>query len=568
MTKLELLKKAKTLADLAMILKYKRSALAYIIYTQSDAQKYNQFQIAKKTGGKRDICAPNERLKLLQRKVDELLQSCYKDIITNNKNNQSDDKIAHGFKPNRSIITNATPHKNKRFVFNVDLLDFFGSFNFGRVRGYFITNKDFQLDPSIATVLAQIACHNNSLPQGSPCSPVITNLITHIMDIRLASLAKKTSCRYTRYADDLTFSTNKRIFPSEIATCSDESGHDWQVGYKLAKEIKKCGFEVNPKKTRLQYCDSRQDVTGLVVNKKLNVKSEYKKNTRAMVHRLTTTGDFYIGKNSAGEEIKGNMQQLEGRLGHINHISPYKESLFELATFEKVNNLTFRHFLIYKNFYQNELPTIVCEGKTDNVYLRYAIQNLEKDYPTLIKTEAGKKSTLRIRLFNYNDSSTGKITGLTGGVSFLKKFIDSYQKHIKLFKPIKPKSALILLIDNDTGANAIVDFLKNKLKKPNARSDAFTHVSDNLYVVLTPLSLNGKSLTSTEIEDCFQDSTRNIKIGSKSFSIRDVDNDNYFGKHIFAIKIVREQAHSIDFSGFKPLLERIEMAIKHYESIK
>ncbi len=76
-------------------------------------------------------------------------------------------------------------------VLNIDLNNFFDEFNFGRVRGFFIINNNFQLTPEVATTIAQIACYKNKLPQGSPASPVITNLITHILDVRLSRLAKK-----------------------------------------------------------------------------------------------------------------------------------------------------------------------------------------------------------------------------------------------------------------------------------------------------------------------------------------------------------------------------------------
>ena len=102
-------------------------------------------------------------------------------------------------------------HVGSKYVLNIDLQDFFDSFNFGRVRGFFIKNRNFQLNPDVATVIAQIACYDNKLPQGSPCSPVITNLISHSLDIRLASLAKKYKCTYTRYADDITFSTREGL---------------------------------------------------------------------------------------------------------------------------------------------------------------------------------------------------------------------------------------------------------------------------------------------------------------------------------------------------------------------
>ena len=146
------------------------------------------------------------------------------------------------------------------------------------------------MDSTIATLIAQIACYKNSLPQGSPCSPVITNLISHALDVRLAKLARKNSCTYTRYADDITFSTNKRIFPSDIAT--DENGVIF-ISKKLSSEINRAGFTINETKTRLQYKDSRQDVTGIIVNKTINTKVECWKLARAQCNFLFKNGRFF-----------------------------------------------------------------------------------------------------------------------------------------------------------------------------------------------------------------------------------------------------------------------------------
>ena len=82
---------------------------------------------------------------------------------------------------------------------NIDLQDFFPTFNFGRVRGFFIKDQDFAVPEKVATVIAQIACHEGSLPQGSPCSPLITDMIAHILDVRLVQLAKANRLTYSRY---------------------------------------------------------------------------------------------------------------------------------------------------------------------------------------------------------------------------------------------------------------------------------------------------------------------------------------------------------------------------------
>jgi hypothetical protein len=261
--------------------------------------------------------------------------------------------LAHGFVPKYSIISNATIHRDRRFVFNLDLENFFGEINFGRVRGYFIKNRDFELHPSVATVLAQIGCHNNVLPQGSPCSPVLSNLIAHLLDIRLAEIAYRHGCMYSRYADDLTFSTNKKNFPIGIAKPVLAVEHAWEVGKAVAKVISKLGFHINAKKTRMQYCQSRQIVTGLVVNRKVSVPYEYKRTNRAMSHRLFQTGAFYFCRIAAvgetTEEI-GSLNKLQGRLNFNDHVEhSNRERIDSPVTFADTHE-KIRVFLATKSY--------------------------------------------------------------------------------------------------------------------------------------------------------------------------------------------------------------------------
>src|ERR1700693_2426239 len=176
---------------------------------------------------------------LLQRHLSDLLQDCIEEInqIKNRK-----DQLAHGFKRGRSIITNATKHRKRRYVLNIDLQDFFGTINFGRVRGFFLKERNFALHAHVATVLDEIACHQNSLPQGSPCSSVISNLIGHVLDIRLGKLAFDSGCTYSRYANDITLSTNKPEFPPSIAKPDSGERHKWEVGDKLQEIVTRAGF--------------------------------------------------------------------------------------------------------------------------------------------------------------------------------------------------------------------------------------------------------------------------------------------------------------------------------------
>ena len=139
---------------MATLLQFKSAALSYILFKQPDAAKYKTFEVPKRSGGKRTIHAPIDALKLMQKKLSVLLQNCLDEINTA-KNLQN--RVSHGFMRKRSIVTNARQHRNRRYVFNLDLEDFFPSIHFGRVRGFFIKDRNFALHKDVATVIAQIA---------------------------------------------------------------------------------------------------------------------------------------------------------------------------------------------------------------------------------------------------------------------------------------------------------------------------------------------------------------------------------------------------------------------------
>ncbi|WP_122439438.1 retron Ec67 family RNA-directed DNA polymerase/endonuclease [Pseudomonas viridiflava] len=611
MKKIDALRAVRTKPELALLLGIKASSLTYLLYVLKPSTQYSSFEIPKKSGGTRTIHSPSERLKSLQSSLSILLQDCIEEInkdkpahanktkfITTKRDKSSDVKkskfieytfmstLSHGFVRKRSIITNAMMHLNRKNVLNVDIKDFFDSFNFGRVRGFFITNNHFRLDPSIATVIAQIACYDNKLPQGSPCSPVITNLITHILDIRLAALAQANSCTYSRYADDITFSTREKTFPTQLM--SEEDGI-YATGYQLKKEIQRAGFELNAKKTRIQYQSSRQDVTGLVVNKKPNVKSEYWRTVKSQCHLLFKSGQFNTKKGD--EFIEGNILELEGRLNFIDqvdfynrlrqkpHLNPeYALSKHGLNTRQLLSGRerTFSQFLYYRSFYANDKPTILCEGKTDNIYLKSAICSLVADYPRLAKPKSATSPyQLLISLFKYSER-TRFLLQLYGGTSYLKDFIETFATHYKFYKAPKPSSPVIIILDNDSGFDSINALLSgdkigatcypNTPGKNECRGTEFIHALENLYIVLTPRGIPDKH---TAIEELFSQKVRDEVISGKTFNhTNKVDIKKEYGKEIFAKKVILANKSSVDFSGFRVLLNRIVQCIEHYDSIK
>jgi RNA-directed DNA polymerase len=394
MSLLKRIKEASSLADVAFILGFSPQSLAFVLYKIPDNEKYLSFKIPKKNGGDREISAPEPRLKNLQRRLANVLNACSAEL-DKEKNKKN---LAHGFKKKFSIHTNANLHKNRRFVLNFDLQDFFPTINFGRVRGYFIRNRDFELHPKVATIFAQIACHKNELPQGSPCSPVISNFIAHLLDVRLVQCAKQYGCSYTRYADDITFSTNQKVFPEKIAFQATNAQKVWCLGRMVEEQVKRSGFQINQGKTRMRHYDIRQVVTGLVVNKKVNVRSEYYKLARAMSHSLFKTGKYSIpGYLSPVDIIEHDLKRshetelsrLEGILNYIH----YTRDLSDLRDLEeKQGTLTsttiwklFKRFLFFKNFGWLDKPVVICEGITDSIYLKLALKRLWVSFPALIE---------------------------------------------------------------------------------------------------------------------------------------------------------------------------------------
>lgn len=568
MTQLTGLKSATSLTDVAHLLGYKPAALSYILYKIPARSKYTTFEIDKRYGGVRKISAPAPQLKILQRRLCDLLQNCSEEI---NETCALNDHLSHGFKRRRSIITNAKPHRNHRYVFNIDLQDFFGSINFGRIRGFFISDRNFALDPAVATVVAQIAVDNDALPQGSPCSPVISNLIGHILDIHLVRLASKSGCRYSRYADDLTFSTNERNFPECIARRENDSVHEWIPGKELSRIVEKSGFWINPSKTRMQYRDSRQDVTGLVVNEKINVRREYRHTVRAMVHRLITVGVFeiiYKKMRSDGSKVEnrapGALDQLHGMLGFINSIDLFNRELRakngRIQAKPYREELTYLRFLLYKLFYVSESPVIVCEGQTDNVYMLHAIRSLALSFPNLATKNSDGTISLKVRIFKYAGTSTGRILGLTGGASCLGHLIRIYRNNVDRFKAPGLQNPVLLLVDNDTGAKPVYNAVKQVTGVKPTGTESFVHIKLNMYLVPIPTP---KHKTESAIEDLFDPKLLTTKVDGKTFHASDsgFDSSIHYGKTVFAHKIVRPNADSIDFSGFSDLLTNLSEVI-------
>lgn len=555
----------KTRSDLADYLNIPPSKITYILFKRGVDSYYTEFEIPKKSGEPRRICAPAGDLKGVQRQLADALWEHQKSIY---EELGIKPNISHAFEEGKSIITNAKIHRNKRIVINVDLSDFFDSIHIGRVCGFFEKNKHFNLPHEPAITIAQLACYQGKLPQGAPTSPIITNLVCQVLDMHLLSFAKRYRLDYTRYADDITFSTNDRAF---LET--------WDSFYaELEKKIRKAGFSLNEKKTRITYRDSKQVVTGLVVNKKISVDHAYCRKVRAMAHSLYTNGSYSV------DGVEGNIRQLESRFAFIDQIEKYnnicdsagKHNAFTLNGREK----QYQQFLFYRYFFDVHKPLIVTEGKTDVRYIKAALRSLYADYPDLVEKDAKGKFLYKVDffkrskrfkyLFNLALDGADSLTDLYD--YFASKGKDKRTNYLAYFLRITqrtPQNPVIFVYDNEI-ANKNKPLCKfsnhanlNEAQKQSLGKNLFLRLTPcgNLFLLTNPLV---EERTESEIEHMFTQETRSIELGGKKLSLAsNFDNTRYFGKDHFSNYVLANYS-TIDFSGFRPLLNALRTILQEY----
>lgn len=278
---------------LSKLMGVKLKLLNYYIYKTEDF--YKEFSIPKKAGDTRVICAPSLNLKKIQRWIlDNLL---YQFKIND---------LSKGFKKNVSILDNAECHTNKRLVYNADIKDFFPSISFKKVY-YMFYNVGYTAEVSYG--LAKLLTYNNFLPQGAPSSPYISNIILRPLDNSIEKVTNSIGATYTRYADDLTISTNdSELFIKEI-----------QV---LKKIIEFHGFELNKYKEHLQYDNQPQFVTGLLVNNGVKVRRSIKKEVEMHIYYCNKFGIFNHLEHRGLENTSFFKEYLYGKVNFIKSIEP------------------------------------------------------------------------------------------------------------------------------------------------------------------------------------------------------------------------------------------------------
>ncbi|WP_196893987.1 retron St85 family RNA-directed DNA polymerase [Aureivirga marina] len=277
----------------------------------SNIDHYNRFTIPKKNGDVRKISAPKKRLRVAQ----EWIQN---EILSKIELHEK----AYAYRKNISIVDNAKLHQNAKVVVRIDLKDFFPSIKFNRVKGLF---KSFGYSEALATIFASVCTDsvmvkaqmsekvyhvsmgNKFLPQGACTSPALTNIICKKMDKRIENFTKKNGIRYTRYADDLVFST-------EDENINLKSFFSW-----IHRIIKEEGFQINNEKTRVMRPNQRQAVTGIIINEGGDIRISRKdiRKFRAFIHNFKLKGE-----EEARKQIGKNPNHyLEGYLSFIRMVN-------------------------------------------------------------------------------------------------------------------------------------------------------------------------------------------------------------------------------------------------------
>lgn len=301
------------------------SLLGYLKMSQAELKKiwwfrgrmYQQFELGKASGKTRNISAPDKRLKHLQRQIAPLLDSLYRVRHP-----------VHGFVANKSVKTNAEAHLRKRFILNLDLKDFFPSITERRVGGVL---QSIGVGSRVADIIARLCTNDGRLPQGAPTSPVLSNMICFRLDKELMSFAKASRCIYTRYADDITLSSNQPMATLFEAAAPSPGRFSPDILAPVLRAVFMAnGFVINEEKAHYADRHSRRMVTGLKVNELINVDRRYVRNIRAALFSVKTLGVEEAQKKFQTKlGGKANLgTHLEGKISWLRFIRGQSDPVF------------------------------------------------------------------------------------------------------------------------------------------------------------------------------------------------------------------------------------------------
>ncbi len=294
-------------------MKFTITEFAEAVYLSPDSY-YRTFKIPKKKGKSRIIKSPKTELKNYQR----FILNCLKKNVKLNPS-----KYANGFVENKSILDNVLPHIGKRYILKIDIENFFPSITYQQVKA--------QLrkwgEKKYYDEFAKICTYKGRLPQGAPTSPFLSNLVFRPLDFKLGKIAKKHNASYTRYADDLTFSFNDRKYLPYVLR-------------RVEFTLKKAGFKINKRKTRVCHQNNRMLITGLTCNRKANIPRNRIRKFRAKLHNILKKGDPISKKD---------YEKLKGYASFVSMINKKKGDFFNAQIDEIVNKCGIKDAKVVKH---------------------------------------------------------------------------------------------------------------------------------------------------------------------------------------------------------------------------
>lgn len=540
--------------DLALLFGVPTATLTYYAYHLSDERKYKSFKIIKRSGGERLIEAPIKGLKDLQKTLSNFLSENFKPRA-----------CVYAYVKDRGIVEHAATHIGQRWVLRIDLKDFFHSITSTRITGL-LRKSPYNFAKSPAETVARLCTIDGRMPQGSPVSPIFSNIICRGLDYKLKELSSLNKCYYTRYADDIFISNNGSLFPSAIASRNDDGSV--QLSDAIKDIITKAGFVINIEKVILRKRSERQLVTGVVVNKKSNVPKVFVKSIRSSLYAwekfgLPAAEDYWkreIYKNNTHNgEIPSFNLVIRGKITHVGHVKGYADPTY-LSLAKRLQALD-SEFHIDEEKIFNTITSeihIYTEGVTDTKHFQAALNFFKSK---------GDFQALNLVFKNPRKTGSANLKALCENLS------ETQQKHL-----------LICIFDRDEPAI---------IKEMSGSPVNYRDHNNNVFSLIISIPDFRRDLDYICIEHLYKDSDLYIadSEGRRLYSKDEFDNlgchkhlDNLFcrsskssliydnmvidlptktnvalPKNKFAEYIINAKApfNDIDFEGFRPTFNQI-----------
>ncbi len=266
---------------------------------------YHTVYLPKSDGSKRKLSVPDLILKPVQKSIADNILIQY-----------PISKYAKAYKPGSSIQKNARPHVGKKKILKLDIEGFFDHILYSRVKDTVFYEEKYS--ESIRILLTMLCYYNDSLPQGAPTSPAITNIIMYDFDETVGAFCNEKNIAYTRYCDDMTFSG-----------CFDER----EIISFVKGELRKLGLFLKNRKTAVVPATKRQCVTGIVVNEKMNITKDYRKKVRQEVYYIRKFGLDGCLNNMGISDKERYLLSLKGRIAFVLQTIPNNCEFIEYKNF-------------------------------------------------------------------------------------------------------------------------------------------------------------------------------------------------------------------------------------------